>query len=44
MILKATLAGLLLHSTPASTLKVEPDREPNIVIVYIDDMGWNDIG
>ena len=42
--LKTIFAVLLSHSAPTSICGIEPDREPNIVIVYIDDMGWNDLG
>ena len=44
MMLKTILAVSLSHSAPFSICGIEPDQEPNIVIVYIDDMGWNDLG
>lgn len=41
--MKTAVAGTTLAALPRVGLSGEPGRKPNIILLFIDDMGWSDL-
>ncbi|MEL7187707.1 MAG: sulfatase-like hydrolase/transferase, partial [Pseudomonadota bacterium] len=44
MTLRLSLLILALFWTPIATSDTGPTRHPNVILFFVDDMGWSDIG
>ena len=44
MTLRFTLVIFALSWTSIATLDASPTKHPNIILFFVDDMGWSDLG